>query len=227
MRHDNQPVNTGKNSGTIDARVNDMTSNHSNERNVKEESMDRSSIKNILILSANPEDTGRLRLDKEVREIDEGLKRSRYRDRFRLHQKWAVTFWDLRRALMEYEPQIVHFAGHGKEEGLLVEGELGIAVPITKKALGGLFRLSARHVECVVLNACYSSTQVSVIKQHINYVVGMQKKMMDRAAIEFAVGFYDALGAGRTVEDAFEYGCIGIEQIYPDLPQDSMPILRT
>jgi hypothetical protein len=226
MRHDNQPVNTGKNTGAVDGRVNGMTSGYRNERNGKEESNEQASVKNILILSANPEDTGRLRLDKEVREIDEGLKRSKYRDRFCLHQKWAVTFWDLRRALMEYEPQIVHFAGHGTEEGLLVEGELGIPVPINKKALDGIFKLSARHVECVVLNACYSSTQVAVIKQHIKYVVGMQKKMMDGAAIEFSVGFYDALGAGRTVEDAFEYGCIAIDQIYPGLPDHSRPILK-
>ncbi len=39
-------------------------------------------IKKILILSANPQDTARLRLDKEVREIEEGLKRSKERDQF-------------------------------------------------------------------------------------------------------------------------------------------------
>ena len=38
-------------------------------------------IRRILILSANPKDTGRLRLDAEVREIEEGLKRSAGRDR--------------------------------------------------------------------------------------------------------------------------------------------------
>jgi hypothetical protein len=36
----------------------------------------------ILILSANPKGTNSLRLSEEVREIKEGLKRSRYRDFF-------------------------------------------------------------------------------------------------------------------------------------------------
>ncbi len=71
--------------------------------------------KTILILSANPKDTVRLRLDEEVREIDEGLRRAKYRDRFFIHSKWAVRLRDFRRALLDYEPQIVHFCGMGKK----------------------------------------------------------------------------------------------------------------
>jgi len=38
--------------------------------------------KTILILAANPLDTKSLRLDEEVREIDEGLQRAKHRDQF-------------------------------------------------------------------------------------------------------------------------------------------------
>ena len=41
-------------------------------------------IRKILILAANPQDMGRLRLDAEVREIQAGLKRSAGRDRFEI-----------------------------------------------------------------------------------------------------------------------------------------------
>ena len=41
-----------------------------------------SQVKRILILSANPKNTNRLRLDEEVREIDEGLQRSKNREQF-------------------------------------------------------------------------------------------------------------------------------------------------
>ena len=68
-------------------------------------------IRRILILAANPQNTGTLRLDAEVREIQEGLQRSAGRDRFKVIAKWAVRTDDLRRALLEYEPHIVHFAG--------------------------------------------------------------------------------------------------------------------
>jgi hypothetical protein len=47
-----------------------------------------------------------------------------------------------------------------------------------------------------VLNACCSATQAEAITQHIPYVVGMKRAIGDRVAIEFAIGFYDALLAG-------------------------------
>jgi hypothetical protein len=42
-------------------------------------------------------------------------------------------------------------------------------------------------------------------------VIGMTKAIGDRAAIEFAVGFYDGLGAGRSIEDAYELGRVAIQ----------------
>ncbi|MEL6670742.1 MAG: CHAT domain-containing protein [Bacteroidota bacterium] len=67
----------------------------------------------ILFLAANPTDTGQLRLGEEIREIDESLTRSRYRDQFTLVQKHAVRPTDLNRAMLEESPEIVHFSGHG------------------------------------------------------------------------------------------------------------------
>ncbi|WP_232224180.1 hypothetical protein [Mastigocladopsis repens] len=47
-------------------------------------------VKTILLLAANPRKTSALRLDEEVREIDEGLRRANKREQFKLEQKWAV-----------------------------------------------------------------------------------------------------------------------------------------
>lgn len=185
----------------------------------------KNSVKKILILSANPKTTSRLRLDEEVREIEEGLKRARRGDQFVIHQKLAVRLRDLRRALLDVEPHIVHFTGHGKEDGLLVEDELGFAVRISKKALSELFGLCANHVECVILGACYSEKQAAAIGKHIHYVIGMRKEIKDKAAIEFAVGFYDALGAGKSVVEAFEFGCNAIQLKFPGTPEHLIPIL--
>jgi CHAT domain len=68
----------------------------------------------ILILTANPVNTPQLRLGEEVRSIQEGLERAKYRDRFQVISKQAVRTTDLRRALLDCNPQIVHFAGHGE-----------------------------------------------------------------------------------------------------------------
>ena len=182
--------------------------------------------KKILILAANPETTSRLRLDEEVREIEEGLRRSKYRDQFEIHSKMAIRLRDFRRALLDHEPQIVHFTGHGKQEGLFVEDEIGLSTLFSTKALADLFKLCSQHVECVILNACYTARQARAINKHIDYVVGMRKEIKDKSSLEFAVGFYDALGAGRSVEDAFEFGRNAVLTEYPGLSEHLIPVLK-
>nr|WP_236117081.1 CHAT domain-containing protein [Hassalia byssoidea] len=167
-------------------------------------------LKKILILSANPTNTNQLRLDEEVREIEAALERSRSRDRFQIISKWAVRSNDLRRALLDYKPEIVHFSGHGAgSQGLALENNSGQIQLVKSKALAGLFELFD-SIECVLLNACYNEAQAEAIAQHVDYVIGMNRAIGDRAAIEFAVAFYDALGADRSYEDAYEFGCVDI-----------------
>lgn len=169
-------------------------------------------MKKILILTANPKNTDKLRLEEEVREIQEGLQRSRSRDQFEIISKWAVRPDDLRRALLDHEPQIVHFSGHGVgSEGLVLENNVGQMKTVNGQSLARLFRLFQHKVECVLLNACYSEVQAEAIHQHIEHVIGMTQAIGDRAAIEFAVGFYDGLGAGRSYADAFEFGLAAID----------------
>jgi hypothetical protein len=182
--------------------------------------------KRILILSANPIGTDQLRLDEEVRDIEEGLQRSRYRDQFKVDQKWAVRLRDMRRALLDLEPQILHFTGHGEVEGIMVEDKQGFATIIPPRALANLFRLQADKIECVVLSACHSDFQADAINKYIRYVISMPQQIKDKAALEFAVGFYDALGAGKTVKEAFEFGCNAIQQYCPDLPDYLYPRLQ-
>ncbi len=177
----------------------------------------------ILILTANPNNTARLRLDQEIREIDTRLIRPERREAFELEQRWAVRIDDLRRALLDHEPELVHFSGHGEVEGIMVEDDAGNAVLVDAQGLADLFKLFKKLVKCVVLNACYSETQANAIHEHIDYVIGMNKSIGDKAAIEFSIGFYDALGAGRSYEDAFEFGCNAIH--LHGIPEQATPVL--
>ena len=168
--------------------------------------------KKILILAANPTETTRLRLDKEVRDIQQGLERAQQRDNFSLVHKPAVSPRDIQRALLDETPQIIHFSGHGEgEQGLVFEDEAGNAQLVSGQALASLFHLFVNDIECVLLNGCYSKTQADSIVEHIDYVVGMSQSISDRAAIEFAVAFYDALGAGRQYEFAYKLACAAIQ----------------
>ncbi len=169
-------------------------------------------MKKILLLSANPLKTTRLRVDEEMREIREGLRRSKQRENFVIETAQAVRYRDIRRAILDHEPNILHFSGHGEgEEGLIFEDETGQRKLVKADALARLFELFADEIECVVLNACYSDIQAKAIAEHIPYVVGMNKAIGDQAAIEFAIGFYDGLGAGKSVKFAYKLGCNSIE----------------
>ncbi len=186
----------------------------------------------ILILAANPKQTVRLRLDEELRDIQFGLQRSLNRDKFDLRYDLAVRPRDIRRAILDYRPNIIHFSGHGAGvQGLAFEDETGNEQLVTGEALAGLFGQFSNQVECVLLNACYSEVQADAIVQHINYVIGMNDQIQDNAAIEFVVGFYDALLAyipgydsASPVEFAFDMGLNAIP--LAGLPGELIPQLK-
>jgi adenylylsulfate kinase-like enzyme len=182
-------------------------------------------VKTILILAANPKNTAPLRLDQEIREIDEGLRRANKRELYKLEQKWAVRSRDFYRAILDYQPHIVHFCGHGAgEDGIVLEDDTGKMVLVQTNALASMFKLFAKKgVECVILNACYSEVQAEAISQYVNYVVGMNRAVGDKAAVAFAVGFYDAIAAEYAVEEAYE---LGRSQMM-SFRENDIPVLKT
>ena len=182
-------------------------------------------LKTILFLAANPKGTTPLRLDQEMRDIAEGLQRSQHREQFRLEQRWATRPRDIQRALLDCQPYIVHFSGHGAgEDGLALESDNGTIQFVDATALAGLFELFAHHIGCVVLNACHSDVQATAIAQHIPHVIGMKQAIGERAAMEFAIGFYDALGAGQPIEFAYKLGCSAIRMF--GIPEELTPTLQ-
>ena len=165
----------------------------------------------ILFLAANPLTTSRLALDQEFRGIAERLQMSAQRERFTLTSAWAVRTGDLRQQLLDQKPDIVHFAGHGTTDGLVLEGRSGGAQRASGAALTALFGLFKEHVRCVVLNACWSDEQATAIAAEIPVVIGMAGPVIDDAGVLFADGLYQGLGAGRSVEDAVQLGRVAYE----------------
>jgi AAA-like domain/CHAT domain len=179
----------------------------------------------ILFLAADPTNASRLRLGEEFREIDEQLTLAKQRDQFNLTlPQLSLRPRDIARALLNVQPQIVHFSGHGTSEGTLCfENEVGQIHIVQPDALAALFEQFAHQVNCVVLNACYSEIQAKIVAKYINHVIGMNKAIGDKAAIAFSTGFYQALGAGRTIEEAYKLGCVQIR--LQGIPEHLTPIL--
>jgi len=222
-------------------------------------------MKKVLFLAANPKGTTPLRLEEEAREIGEELRRSPQDNPFTLEQRWAVRPRDIQQAMLDVNPQIVHFSGHGigikfvtensdllqqtdrfrslvmdqsstveravefsqkptpQESGLIFEDDQGKAKLVSGEALAGLFELFVGDLECVLLNGCYSASQAQVIAQYVPYVIGMNDVISDRAAIEFAVSFYKAIGAGRSLEFAYLLGKNALQ--LHGIPEHLTPVL--
>lgn len=178
----------------------------------------------ILFLGANPTDGVKLRLDQEVREIDQALRLADLGGRFELWQKWAVRPSDLQAHLLRCRPDILHFSGHGVPgRAILLEGEDGATRSVDANRLARLLAQFNRHLRCVFLNACYSEEQASAIAREVDCVIGMSEEVLDRAAIRFAANFYQALAFGCSVKAAFELCLADIE--VGEMHQDTIPQL--
>ncbi|RRA99874.1 caspase family protein [Larkinella rosea] len=176
--------------------------------------------KRVLFLSANPTTMEPLRLGAEVREIQEELRGS---EGVLFSTSLAVTPRTLTRSILQEKPTIVHFSGHGTDEGLCLETESGQLKTVSTDALGRLFAVFDDSVQCVLLNACYSEPQARAISAHIPYVIGMQRSVSDEAAIAFSATFYQALGSGLSIIDAYELAVAGMG--LEDDRQADIPVL--
>lgn len=183
----------------------------------------------ILFLGANPPDLPRLRIDEEIREIEREIRLGRERNRIRVETRWAVRGPDISRALLEVEPEFVHFAGHGGggEESFAAEDEAGEATVVPVAGLVELFETIGEDVRCVLVNACSTERLARSLSVALPraYVIGMRQPVGDRSAIRFSVGFYQALAAGRHVEQAFRLGRAQMKMA-PDSHEDLLaPLL--
>lgn len=160
----------------------------------------------VLYLSANPLETTRLRVEAELREIREELDKRRVAH-LRVENRGAARPKDITDALLNVRPRIVHFSGHAAEDGrLYLERDTGHSQLVPPRALADLFRQVANDVKCVILNACGTAVLAEAIAEHVDHVIAMRDVVEDRAAIAFSIGFYQALAAGRSVEEAFGFG---------------------
>lgn len=162
----------------------------------------------ILIVFANPKGSTPLRLQEEERVIKEAIQLSGQREQIEIRTLPAATTDDLRRELLKESYDILHFSGHGHPGVLDFEDPRQGRMPASLHAIGQLIRRYPR-IQCVLLNACWSLKDMS--ESLTQFTVGMDLPLGDHAAIEFAKGFYDAIGAGKTIELAIEEGKCAVE----------------
>lgn len=178
----------------------------------------------ILFLSSNPKDISRIRLDEEIREVDERIQLGKCRDQFELISHFAVRPRDIAQALLRHQPHVLHFSGHGSPtEGIVLEDNNGQTKLVSAEALAKLLAVIKDNLRVVVLNACYSGQQAGGITKVIDCAIGMQKKIGDHSAIVFSASFYQGLAHGRSVQEAFDLGVVGL--MMEGIPEETTPAL--
>lgn len=164
-------------------------------------------MQKLLILSSNPDRD--LNLNREIADLITSIQRlGNFEIRFGLE----ACSHQLPELLAEHSPQVIHFCGHGAgREGLVFQDEDGRKQVLSTEILARIFKTFSTEINCAVLNACESNYQAEAIVEHINYVIGMSQPILDKAAHLFSIGFYKGLSAGKTIEQAYEMGCIAIQ----------------
>jgi NTP pyrophosphatase (non-canonical NTP hydrolase) len=156
----------------------------------------------VLFVGATPREQDVIRVNEELRVIEEAVERAKYRDLLEITPLTGATPDALRRALLDKTFDIVHLAGHGDSETFLLHGPGG-GSPMSLTILHELVKRHA-SVRCVILNSCHSASNLA--GPIASLTVGMDDSIADEAAIEFSKGFYDAIRAGKNFEFAVEEG---------------------
>src|SRR5215510_2563061 len=93
----------------------------------------------ILMLAANPLDQYRLEVTEEYRLLRNKMHDKNEAGTCDLRLEWAASAENLKQALRENRPHIVHFAGHGHDESICLEDDDRKSRPLSKRELGMLF----------------------------------------------------------------------------------------
>ncbi|MEG1146646.1 MAG: CHAT domain-containing protein [Bacilli bacterium] len=179
----------------------------SNEVNKLKEAKEKISI---LFIGANP--TLNLDLEKEAREIRESIIKSLNRDSINFETRWATRTTDLFQYINEVSPTIIHFSGHGTENGeLIFQDNNDNPKYVSREAITEMIYASTDDVRLVVFNNCYSSIIAESVVEKIESAIGMSISIGDDAAIQFASQLYSSIGFGLSLEKAFNQAIVSLK----------------
>jgi hypothetical protein len=195
----------------------------------------------VLGLIASPRGLQSLDVEAEQEQLERALAAPVATGKLQL--EWlAQASWDgVHERLLTERWHVLHFIGHGDydldtDEGrLALLGEDGRADWVGASALADLLGEAEPTPRLVLLNSCssgqagerdlFSGTAATLVHSGIAAVAAMQFSVTDRAAIAFPRGFYTALAAGKTVDNAVRSGRIAILGGSPNTLEWVTPVL--
>lgn len=193
----------------------------------------------ILGMVARPSDRSQLDVELEKQWLLEAV--ADLTDDGRVEVTWVPgqSWRELRRAMNQQQWHIFHFIGHGGFDHDTGEGFIALEDD------GGTYRLAAsklaqllgphHSLRLVLLNSCesaqvdnrelFSSTATALMRRGVPAVMAMQYEISDRAAIEFARAFYEAVADGLPVDLAVRDARMSVSLARPNSLEWGTPVL--
>ena len=193
----------------------------------------------ILGMVARPSDRSQLDVELEKQWLLEAVAELTGDGRVEVTWVPGQSWRELRRAINQQQWHIFHFIGHGgfdhdTGEGFIALGEDGGTYRLAASKLAQL--LGPHHsLRLVLLNSCesaqvdnrelFSSTATALMRRGVPAVMAMQYEISDRAAIEFARAFYEAVADGLPVDLAVRDARMAVSLARPNSLEWGTPVL--
>lgn len=186
----------------------------------------------LLILGSCPVDQAPLEIAVEYRTIERELQKLEKEGQITIRRLWGSDVArDLPQHLLEFAPHVLHFAGHGSLEELILQNSAGQSRMVTGTSLRDLLG-NIKSLQLVVLNACElagiqqtrrrQSVAARLVQVGMPMAVGMQFRISDAAALAFSEGFYEALAQGLPLEAAAVWARVRISYYLSHLDRDTI-----
>jgi hypothetical protein len=120
-----------------------------------------------------------------------------------IHGLPNATFSDVVTLFTRLDPEVVHFAGHGEGQELVLQDTSGQAVLVDAAFMQRLFT-TRRATRLIVLNACKTEPLARSVTRSGRVAVGWTGEMDDDAALQFTTTLYRSIFSGESVESAFK-----------------------
>lgn len=162
----------------------------------------------VLYLTASPTTPGldHLRVDVEVNNVLKAIRGAKHAELIDFQHRPAATVQDLVDGLNDLSPHVVHFSGHAGG-GLLFDtaelaesGDLLVGYGTVANLLGA----TDQRPTLVVLNACNTAQAVERLLEVAPVVIATNDTIGDASSAIFAVHFYAAIAAAKSIGHAVD-----------------------
>ena len=148
--------------------------------------------KKILLISALPQKSPYLKdVSEEIWQIEFifGGQRSSKDNEFET-KNWPNIDETKLFELLKFDPDIIHFAGHGDKDGILLEDGTENGKSISAEELNLILSGQNKKFELIFLNSCFSENQAKELEKHSDHIIAIKGEIEQGIARVFAENFY-------------------------------------